>query len=409
MGNTNIVTFAPAFFEQIEREANKAHEKFTLDLLEALRVDWDGDDEAEVPDIVQDLVADEEVTLLGGHGGVGKSFLALQMACAVATANPVLGKSTDLLRTQQPKRVLYYSAEDGRKRLIRRMHRIIENFGDYNTGQLRENLLIVDASELEPLFGELESKHRAFSKPIGAKADFLRLQQVVKIFDPQLVVIDGASDTFDGNEIARRDVRAFIKLLRRIHPHRNIGILLTVHIDRSSARGYSSNDDGYAGSAQWHNSCRRRMYLQLKKDEDGVESMVLRVMKNQDGVPIPDIELERGEHGLWFVSGTTPEVGFGGQLAPEKVDHSETLLTLIDAYYQREQWISTSLASNSSTGVFATLSSDPEFPRALNKQKTDKLLRQLIREGKLTEEKYRRSQGGQATRWKVSRKAVDES
>lgn len=162
---------------------------------------------------------------------------------------------------------------------------------------------------------------------------------------------DGASDTFDGNEIARKDVRAFIKLLRQVHPHRKIGILVTVHIDRASARGSISNDDGYAGSGQWHNSCRRRMYLQLKKEknDDGEEigeKIMLRIMKNQDGPPISDMELQRGPHGLWQLAAPFQDDEFDSA----KPDHSETLLKLIAEYYERQIYISTSLAPNSSAG-----------------------------------------------------------
>jgi hypothetical protein len=184
-------------------------------LLDQLSIDWDTDDDAEVPDIVEGLVADEEVTLLGGHGGVGKGFLALQIACATALGESILGCST------RQSRVMYYSAEDGRKRLTRRLRRVVDLF-DYDAEALRQNLCVLDASEIEPLYGErLEHSPdgKRFAKVQGAGPDFDNLRRMVETFDPQLVIIDGASDTFDGNEIARREVRAFIKLLRRVHRH----------------------------------------------------------------------------------------------------------------------------------------------------------------------------------------------
>lgn len=104
-------------------------------LLSRLSVDWNAGDNAEVPDIVEGLVADEDVTLLGGHGGIGKSFLALQVACAVATGERVLNRETRQCR------VLYYSAEDGRKQLTRRLQRLIEHAG-YDEEVLRQNLRV---------------------------------------------------------------------------------------------------------------------------------------------------------------------------------------------------------------------------------------------------------------------------
>jgi AAA domain len=374
-------------------------------LLEKLSVNWDDEADAEVPDIIEGLVADEDVTLLGGHGGIGKSFLALQMACAVATGERVLHRDTRQCR------VLYYSAEDGRKRLTRRLQRLIENAGHDET-LLKQNLRVLDASEVEPLYGETvehgAGKRPSFVKMLGPRADFDKLQSMVSAFDPQLVVIDGASDTFDGNEIARREVRAFIKLLRRVHPARPIAVLVTVHIDRSSARGNTTNDDGYAGSAQWHNSCRRRLFLQqdVRREKDEITEewgmvlgdIKLRVMKNQDGPPDPDMLLERGLHGLWQVG-----VTFTGTLAfKDETDHGPTVLRLISEYYRRATYISTSLAPQAHTGVYATLRSDPSFPKGMSRKRTTELVRQLQRDGMLTAERYQRGNRTWAERWAVA-------
>jgi len=371
-----------------------------LEMLERLSVDWDDDSDAEVNDIVAGLVADEDVTLLGGHGGVGKGFLALQIACAVAAGDEVLFRPT------RQSRVLYYSAEDGRKRLTRRLRNLMDLFG-HDPEKVKANLRVVDASELEPLYGqtvEPTPDGKRFVQILGPRADFANLSRMVEAYDPQLVVIDGASDTFDGNEIHRREVRAFIKLLRRVHPQRPIAVLVLVHIDRSSARGNVSNDDGYAGNAAWHNSCRRRMYLQAKveKDDEGhpvSETIVLRIMKHQDGVPDPDMELMRGQHGLWQIAAT-----FGGELAREaEPDHRETLLRLIEECAARGKSISTSLAPQATTGVYATLSGDPAWPRSLTRKRTAALVRELERAGDLFAQSYQRGNRGHGERWAVAR------
>jgi hypothetical protein len=373
-------------------------------LLEQFGIDWTGQDDADVPDIVEGLVADEEVTLLGGHGGVGKGFLALQMACAVALGEPVLNSAT------RQSRVLYYSAEDGRKRMTRRLRRVAEMF-DYDAVRLRQNLCVLDASEVEPLYGE-KVEHspdgRRFAKILGSSSDFDNLRSMVATFDPQLVIIDGASDTFDGNEIARREVRAFIKMLRRVHPNRSVGVLLIVHIDRSSARGYTTNDDGYAGSAQWHNSCRRRVFIQhqIKKErgDDGEDTIldekyVLRVMKNQDGPPAADLELQRGEWGLWQLG-----VEIGAEFKRDDISDVATLLfQLIGDYYSRGKYISTSFAPQATTGVYDTLKGDPAFPRGLSKKRTSDVVRSLERDGALVVEPYQRKNRSWAERWAIGR------
>ena len=388
---------------QLPRVATTTNES-GLELLGRLCINWNTPDDVDVPDLIADLIADEDVTLLGGHGGVGKSFIALQMACAVALGGDVLGHNA------RQSRVLYYSAEDGRKRLTRRLRSMEKQFG-YDAENLRANLKVIDASELEPLYGETvepNSDGKRFVKLLGPRADFASLQKMVEAFDPQLVVIDGASDTFDGNEIVRREVRAFIKMLRRVHPARKVGVLLLVHIDRSSARGHASNDDGYAGSTAWHNSCRRRIFLQHEvkksKDDSGEvtvteERFVLRVMKNQDGQPAPDMELLRDESGLW-----RPGICIDmDALTGGGADHAAAIARLIQDYYARGTFISTSLAPNAPTGAYATLKDDPQFPPGLSKKRTIDIVRGLERNRILSKEPYRRANRGWAERWKVAK------
>jgi AAA domain len=329
---------------------------------------------------------------------VGKGFLTLQICKAVAIGTEILGHVAP-----KRQRVLYYSAEDGRKRLGQRMRKLIETLTPDEQAELKMSFRIIDASDLDVLYGAQSStgSHKAFARVLGATADYAKLQRMVEHFDPQLVVVDPASDTFGGNEISKADVRAFVKLLKRVHPRRKIGVLLNVHIDRASARGHTTGDDGYAGSVQWHNSCRRRLYLQSKKEkaEDGIElppTVLLKVEKNQDGQPAPDLELLRDLYGFWL-----PAVQLKGELAGAIGPvPSETLLRLIDEYYQRGKWISPSLAGNATTGVYDTLRGDPQFP-LLNKKKTAEIVRNLERDGSLDKETYRRPEGGNAQRWKV--------
>nr|RDS94489.1 hypothetical protein DWF04_18385 [Cereibacter sphaeroides f. sp. denitrificans] len=381
--------------------------------VERMKVDWSSDDEdVEVPDIVEGLVADEEVTLLGGHGGIGKSYLALQMAFAVALGQPILGCVT------RQSRVLYYSAEDDRKRLTRRSRKIADRFG-YDRETVDRNLLVLDASDVDPLFGETYQDVGSGEKPfmvkmLGATDYFANLQQMVQAFDPQLVVIDGASDTFDGDEIVRKHVRAFIKVLRCLHPSRKIGVLLMVHIDRASARGNSSADDGYAGSAQWHNSCRRRLWLQAEMERDpdtrkmektGV--YLLRVMKNQDGKPLDDMVLTNSPDGIWQQSAS-----FGGQFAPgpraitPPPNHGPVIAQLIQEHYERGQYITASTAPNAPNGPYAVLQHDPLFPPELKRAKraaseTVAVVQRLQREGVLEVEAYKNDQRKNAVRWRV--------
>src|SRR6185437_9503326 len=65
--------------------------------------------------LVPDLIPDRTVTSLSGDGGVGKSLLTLQLACARATRSTWLGLDVE------PGRTLYVSAEDDKDELHRRL------------------------------------------------------------------------------------------------------------------------------------------------------------------------------------------------------------------------------------------------------------------------------------------------
>lgn len=67
--------------------------------------------------LVKDLVIDEGLTLMGGKKKLGKSWFCLQLATAVATGAPCLGRET------ARGSVIYLCLEDGRRRLKGRLEK----------------------------------------------------------------------------------------------------------------------------------------------------------------------------------------------------------------------------------------------------------------------------------------------
>lgn len=148
------------------------------------------------------------------------------------------------------------------------------------------------------------------------------------------------------------------------------------------------------------------MFLQhiVKRDPDDnstilYEGFVLRVLKNQDGANMPELEVQRGEWGLWQLA-----VQIGGNLGPDNTaEHASTILRLIGEYYARGKSISASLAANAATGVYATLKGDPAFPQGLTKKRTNDIVRDLERSGALVIESYKRANRADAERWAIGR------
>lgn len=207
--------------------------------------------------IVKDWMPEGEVTLLSGHGGSGKSAIALYFSVCIALGRPAFGIET------QRRRVLFLYLEDGREILHWRLARICAWLG-------------CDLADLEGWFVPYDGSHSDAALMIETRDgttlthvyEWLRAQMA----DMQVLVIDGASDSFGGNENARAQVRGFVRSLRRLVPSDG-AVLLIGHVDKAAAVS-GDTTQGYSGSTAWNNSVRARWYL--RKDQD---DLVLEMQK----------------------------------------------------------------------------------------------------------------------------------
>lgn len=193
------------------------------------------------------------VTMLGGHGGAGKSNLALTIAAHVAA-----GRSWCGLPVIQG-RVVYVSLEDPGDLVRYRLRRIIEAYG-LPADAVLANLMILDGTDL-PAGLMFEANLHGTRGLIETDAmDGLR--EAVQGAD--LVIIDNASDAADFDENVRRYVRQFVRTLAKLARDNDAGVMLLAHIDKAAAR-HGSQGNSYSGSTAWHNSVRSRLAL-LPKD-----------------------------------------------------------------------------------------------------------------------------------------------
>jgi hypothetical protein len=204
--------------------------------------------------IIEPFIPRENVTLFGGHGGAGKSICALSMAVHIAVGEPWGGFPTI------SGRVLVLSMEDPEKIVRDRLRRICKHYG-FPPEVIAQNLTVTDATEHGPLATEIATSG---VRSITLTWLYQRLRQRTTGYD--LVVIDNASDAFDGDENHRRQVRVFITALRKITKQNGCGLMLLAHIDKNAAR-YGAVGNTYSGSTAWHNSARSRIAL-TKDDGD---------------------------------------------------------------------------------------------------------------------------------------------
>lgn len=204
--------------------------------------------------LVRDLVPSGTVTLLGGDGGTGKSLLALQLACAVATGGKWLERQV------AGGGAVFISAEDDDAELHRRLSDVVRGAGQRFSDL--DRLTIRSLAGEDALLAHLDRSSGVLSpSPLYAELD-KRLEDE----KPALLVLDTLADLFPGNENDRAQARHFIGLLRGLAIRHECAVILLAH---PSLSGLNSGS-GTSGSTGWNNSVRSRLYLE-RVAPDGIE------------------------------------------------------------------------------------------------------------------------------------------
>lgn len=206
--------------------------------------------------VVENIVPFGDITLLGGHGGVGKSMLALALAmCVAGGTEHFLG-----IRTKAAT-VAYFDFENRPETSARRIQAIARDLG-ISQNSLNKRFRYYTFKNCGPMFRQ----HGNRAHSISETALFYAFLRAIEGVD--FIIIDHATCAFDGDENKRQDVRRFIDALGTIAQANNAAILLLVHIDKHGARGFS-NGNSYSGSSEWNNAVRSR--LALVAEHDGVK------------------------------------------------------------------------------------------------------------------------------------------
>ena len=176
---------------------------------------------------------------------------------------------------------------------------------------------------------------------------------------PGVIIIDGASDTYDDDEISRARVRAFVRSLRQRIARPGRAVLLLAHVNKTTAKaGAEVSAEAYSGSTAWHNSVRSR--LALTGEQGSV--LTLTHQKANHATKAEPILIE-------FRDGVPAIVGQGPHpaaefLARQQRDQDErdkaALLLLVQRFEARGERVTT--AAQGPSTVHRLLSGEPGFP-----------------------------------------------
>ena len=318
---------------------------------------------------VEGLIPANQVTMLGGDGGVGKSLIALQLAVASAA-----GK-TWIEHHPAHGRAMYISAEDDRDEMHRRVADIAASQA-LDMADMQDLILRSLAGE-DALLAVADSRQGT----LQATPLLSELDQAIGDYGIRFLCLDTLADFHSGQENDRSVARQFIGILRGLALRHLCTILLLAH---PSLTGISSGS-GLSGSTAWNNSVRSRLYFE-RVSEDGYEPDPDRrrlSTKKANYGRTGDEWFVRWENGAFIPDDQIDSMDFN---APSMKAHS-VFLRLLDAFEIEGRTVNSSSGPNYAPTAF---SADKRSDR-ITKQAFKKAMSDLFAQGVIASEKHERS------------------
>lgn len=216
--------------------------------------------------LVTDLWLDFSVGCLGGEPKVCKSFLALDVAVAVASGTPCLRRYS----VPNPGRVLLYAAEDALHIVRRRLEGICAA-AEVALSEL--DIQVITANTLR----------------LDLADDRERLERTVGHLKPRLLVLDPFVRLHRIDENISGEVAPLLAYLRQLQRSHHLSVLLVHH----SKKGGANIRAGQAlrGSSEFHAWGDSNLYLRR------TESDLTLTVEHRAAPSLPPIQLELAQRG----------------------------------------------------------------------------------------------------------------
>lgn len=241
----------------------------------------------------------DQVTLLSGHGAIGKSLALLQEWLGL---------------TPVPGPVMFIDAENSTGIIHKRLKDILDHYGA-KFSDFKGNLYVRSLAGMDATMAVTTSK----SGKIEPTALYRQLVQNAREIKPVMIGIASSANVFAGNENDRSQVQQFITMLTHAAMTAHCSVVLISH---PSLTGLQS-DSGLSGSTAWYNSVRAQMYLKAVKETKNIDrapandQRIIEFRKNQYGPPTQSIIL-RYHNGVFVpVVGTTADQAERNQAAED--------------------------------------------------------------------------------------------
>lgn len=191
--------------------------------------------------LIEDLWGHQAVGIVGGEPKCCKSFLALDMALAVATATPCLRR----YRIVHPGPVVVFAAEDALHTVRQRLEGIARAAG---VAFATLDIHVITAPTLR----------------IDLDADRRRLTDTVSTLRPRLLVLDPFVRLHRVDENAAAEVAPLLAYLRELQRHFQTAVVLVHHARKSR---HARAGQALRGSSELHAWGDSNLYLRRDRDQ----------------------------------------------------------------------------------------------------------------------------------------------
>jgi hypothetical protein len=216
--------------------------------------------------LVTGLWSEQAVGVIGGEPKCAKSFLALDLAVAVASATPCLRH----FPVSRPGRVLLYAAEDALHIVRRRLEGICAAAG-CDLAQL--DIHVITAPTLR----------------LDLPTDCRRLQRTVEQLKPRLLILDPFVRLHRIDENASGEVAPLLAYLRELQRRYELAVLLVHHAKKGGGRMRAGQ--ALRGSSEFHAWGDSNLYLRRLG-----EDLTLTV-EHRAAPSMPPVALELAQRG----------------------------------------------------------------------------------------------------------------
>jgi len=243
--------------------------------------------------IFTDRLARGDVGAITGAGGLGKSFLTLELCVSLATGKTLL----PAFAPSRPGRVLCLFGEDPEPVVHARLRAVVDAFGLWGHGASLHDNLRIFAGVSEPLL----------VAPGGVPERTERwrwLKREVEAFSPDLILIDPKA-RFDGaDENSNAHATAFVVAIQDLCGS-DASVLVLHHIAKTQT-GQASSDAGRGATAfrdglRWSSTMTAITEAEAKRfsvDDCPRKYVRFDVVKSNYAEDLPTIYLERCEGGV---------------------------------------------------------------------------------------------------------------